>query len=51
MIVRTKDLTSSSCMSIVQWILKRLKASGSNWNQAQSLTWMIPTLETGTYFL
>ena len=48
-LVRTKDLTSRSCMSIVQWILKRLKASGLNWNQVQSLAWMIPKLEIGTY--
>lgn len=41
----TKDRTSRSCTLLIQWILKRLRASGLSGNEAQSFAWLMPFIE------
>ena len=39
-LIQTKDLTNDSCMSLVEWIIKRLVLSGVSTSNQHSLAWV-----------
>ena len=45
-LVASNDLTSRSCRLLIQWVLKRLRASGISGVEPQSFAWLMPFIET-----